>query len=56
MVVGENAETVIQNKHQVDYWITEHEEDKLTGKDDLIEPFGGKIDIKQTEEYTTTHT
>jgi hypothetical protein len=52
MTVGKNTETVIQNKLQVDYWLTEHEENKLTGEDDLIESFGGKIDIKQTEEYT----
>ena len=45
-------DAIIQNKLQVDHWITEHEENKMTGEDDLIESFGGKIDIKQTEEYT----
>ena len=41
MIVGKNADTIIQNKLQVDHWITEQK--KRTLEDDLIESFGGKI-------------
>ena len=43
---------IVQNNLQVDHWITEYKENKITGEDDLIETYGGKIDIKKTEEYT----
>ena len=43
---------VVQNNLQVDHWITEYKENKITGEDDLIETYGGKIYIKKTEEYT----
>ena len=52
MIVGKNAEMIVQNNLQVDQWITEHKENKITGEDDLIESYGGKTDMKKTEEYT----
>ena len=43
---------LVQNNLQFDHWITEHKENEITGEDDLIESYGGKIHIKKTEEYT----
>ena len=51
MVVGKNADTVTQNSLQVDQWISEYKENKISGEHDLIESYGGKIDIKKTEVY-----
>ena len=51
MVVGKNADTVTQNSLQVDQWISEYKENKISGEYDLIESYGGKIDIKKTEVY-----
>ena len=51
MVVGKNADTVTQNSLQVDQWICEYKENKISGEHDLIESYGGKIDIKKTEVY-----
>ena len=39
MIVGKNAEMIVQNNLQVDHWITEHKENEITGEDDLIESY-----------------
>ena len=39
MIVGKNAEMIVQNNLQVDHWITEYKENKITGEDDLIESY-----------------
>ena len=46
MLVGKNTENVLNNSLDVDNWIVEHVENKV------IEYFGGKIEIENTEEYT----
>ena len=52
MVVGKDADNIIQSTLQVDNWIEEHSENKNTGEYDLIESYVGKIDIQKTDKYT----
>ena len=42
----------MNNNLVVDNWIVTHEENKLNGQTDLIETYGGKIEIEKAEEYT----
>ena len=44
----ENANTVTQKSLRVDQLISEYKENKHSGEYDLIESYGGKIDIKKT--------
>ena len=52
MLVGKNTENVVNNNLDVDNWIVEHVENKVTGEADLMEYYGGKVEIEKAEEYT----
>ena len=51
MLVGKNISNVVNNNLDVDNWIVQYVENKLTGEADLIENYGGKVDIGKVEEY-----
>ena len=52
MLIGKNTENVLNNNLDVDNWIVEHVENKVTGEADLMEYYGGKVEIEKAEEYT----
>ena len=51
MIVGKNTESVIQNKLKIDQWKKEYIENNTFDDYDMIEYYGGQIEMKQTEEY-----
>jgi hypothetical protein len=52
MLIGKDTENVLNNNLDVDNWIVEHVENKVTGEADLVEYYGGKVEIEKAEEYT----
>ena len=50
MLVAKNTENLLNNNLDVDNWIVEHVENKVTGEADLIEYYGGKVEIEKAEE------
>ena len=52
MLVGKSKENVVNNNLAVDNWIVNHVENKKTGDTDLVEIFGGQVDIDKVDEYT----
>ena len=51
MVVGKNSKKVTQNKLNVDHWVKEYKQDANSKEISLFEYYGGKLDMKQTNEY-----
>ena len=52
MLIGKDTENVLNNNLDVDNWIVEHVENKVTGEADLVEYYGGKVEIEKAVEYT----
>ena len=52
MIVGKNLDCVVDNPLQVDNWTVEYQDNRKTGEADLVEYYGGKVDIGKVEEYT----
>ena len=51
MVVGKNPESIFQSKLKVDHWEKEYRENTNTGEISLVEYYGGKLEMRQTNEY-----
>ena len=47
MIIGKNLDNTLQSKLKVDHWIKEFTPEENT----LVEYYGGKTDMKQTNEY-----
>ena len=52
MIVGKKLDCVVNNPLQVDNWIVEYQDNCKTGEADLVESYGGKVNIGKAEEYT----
>ena len=52
MIFGRKLDCVVNNPLQVDNWTVEYQDNRKTGEADLVESYGGKVNIGKAEEYT----
>ena len=50
MLIGKDTKNVLNSKLSVDNWKVEHEDNKETGDNDLVETYSGQIDIEATDQ------
>ena len=50
MLIGKDTKNVLNSKLSVNIWKVKHEDNVVTGDNDLVETYSGEIDIEATDE------